>query len=89
MSSLVIPAQPDLIQFTSGFVTVLNKKTRFLKVIELLQLNSQNKKPGFLGHRAHNPFLVEGFFLVSFDRTIRLRIGDAGQNKSGLDLVVI
>ena len=68
---------------------MLDTETRFLNIIALFQLNFGNEKPGFLGYHAERPFLVQLFFLVSFDRTVRLGIGDAGEDKSGLNLVVI
>ena len=70
-------------------VSVLDTETRFLNIIAVFQLNSGNEKIGFLRYRAERPFLVQLFFLVGFDRTVRLRIGDAGEDKSGLDLVVV
>jgi len=68
---------------------MLDTETRFLNIIALFQLNSGNEKPGFLRYHAERPFLVERFFLVSFDRTVRLGIGYASEDKSGLDLVVV
>jgi hypothetical protein len=70
-------------------VSVLNTETRFLNIIAVFQLNSGNEKPGFLRYRGEGPFLVQLFFLVSYDRTVRLRIGDAGEDISGLHLVVV